>query len=79
MANQNKEVCTHGNSDPNACVKCTEAIVLANPVARAAYWANRCARRELEIVQLRQKIVSLQRSIENISQVLNEGYGVYRP
>jgi len=42
------EVCTHGNGNPNACPECTKALVMADPVARAAYWQNRAERREAE-------------------------------
>ena len=38
------EACTHGRSDPSACVDCTDAIVLADPIARSAYWQNRAER-----------------------------------
>ena len=40
-----EEKCDHG-STPLRCHECTKALAMADPVARAAYWQNRCERRE---------------------------------
>lgn len=40
-----EEKCDHG-STPLRCHECTNALVMTDPVARAAYWQNRCERHE---------------------------------
>lgn len=47
------EVCTHGGGDPLVCPVCTQALALADPVARASFYENRCRRLEAELKKLR--------------------------
>ena len=43
--NMTEEKCAH-SSTPLQCHECMKALVMADPVARAAYWQNRCERQE---------------------------------
>ena len=62
-----EEVCTHG-STPLECRECTRALVMADPVARAAYWQNRCERREREIEELKILLIRCEPACRAVDQ-----------